>query len=104
MENFGTSLSARKKKPEIIDGVLHYINEDEETKEGIYIPVACFITAYARKVTIETSQKIKEYSLSKYGVDKYIYSDTDSIHCLCTKEELEKFCDIDDVKLRCMEM
>lgn len=101
---FGTSLSARKKKPEIIDGVLHYINSDEETKEGLYIPVACFITAYARKVTIETSQKIKEYSIQKYGVDKYIYSDTDSCHCLLTKEELEEFCEIDDVKLRCMEM
>lgn len=46
-----------------------------------------------------TSQAIKEYSIEKYGVDKYIYSDTDSIHCLLPIEELKQFCEIDDVKL-----
>lgn len=40
-----------------------------------------------------------DYSIEKYGVNKYIYSDTDSIHCLLSKEELEQFCDIDDVRL-----
>ena len=50
-----------------------------------------------------TSQAIKEYSIEKYGVDKYIYSDTDSIHCLLPIEELKQFCEIDDVKLRCLE-
>ena len=54
-----------------------------------------FITSYARELTIRTSQAIKDYSIKKYGVDKYIYSDTDSIHTLLTIEELEKFCDID---------
>ena len=49
----------------------------------------CFITAYARKKTIETSQKIKEYSIKKYGKDLYIYSDTDSIHTLLNIEELK---------------
>ena len=63
----------------------------------------CFITAYARKKTIETSQKIKEYSINKYGKDLYIYSDTDSIHTLLNIEELKKFCEIDDYELRQME-
>lgn len=58
-----------------------------------------FITAYAREKTIRTSQAIKEYSIKKYGVDKYIYSDTDSIHTLLSIEELKQFCEIDDVKL-----
>ena len=95
---FATSLQAQQKKPVLIDGVLHFQDMEEESKKGLYIPVACFITAYARSVTIRTSQKIVDYSLSKYGVNKYIYSDTDSIHCLLPKEELEQFCDIDDVK------
>ena len=44
-----------------------------------------------------------DYSISKYGTNKYCYSDTDSIHCLLTIEELKQFCDIDDVELRKME-
>lgn len=40
-----------------------------------------------------------DYSLKKYGENKYIYSDTDSIHTLLTIEELKQFCEIDKVKL-----
>lgn len=61
--------------------------------------MGAFITAYAREKTIRTSQKIKDYSLEKYGIDKYIYSDTDSIHTTLSIEELKQFCEIDDVKL-----
>lgn len=69
-------------------------------KKKVYIfPCGAFITAYAREKTIRTSQAIKDYSIKKYGVDKYIYSDTDSIHCLLTIEELKQFCEIDDVEL-----
>ena len=72
---------------------------EKEIKDGIYLPAGSFITAYAREKTIRTSQSIKDYSLQKYGVDMYIYSDTDSIHTLLSIEELEQFCDIDDVRL-----
>ena len=40
-----------------------------------------------------------DYSISKYGTNKYIYSDTDSIHCMLPIEELKQFCEIDSVKL-----
>ena len=81
------------------DKIVHYKLTEKTTKEGIYIPVGAFITSYAREKTIRTSQTIKDYSIKKYGIDKYIYSDTDSIHCLLTIEELQQFCEIDDVKL-----
>ena len=81
------------------DGIIHFIMGEGQNKDGIYIPVASFITAYARKKTIETSQKIKEYSIEKYGIDKYIYSDTDSIKTTLSIEELKQFCEIDDFKL-----
>lgn len=55
-----------------------------------------YITSYARRQTILTSQKIKDYSIEKYGIDKYIYSDTDSIHTTLGLEDLEKIVDIDD--------
>lgn len=78
---------------------MHYKMEETDVKDGIYLPIGAFITSYARKITIETSQKIKEYSLNKYGIDKYIYSDTDSIHTTLSIDELKQFCDIDDFEL-----
>jgi hypothetical protein len=84
------------------DGVVRYVTLPEEEREPCYIPVAAFITAYGRKKTIETSQAIREYSLKKYGRDAYLYSDTDSIHCLLSKDDLNELKDIievDDYKL-----
>jgi hypothetical protein len=63
---------------------------DEEVKDPIYLPIASFTTSYARRKTIETSQKIRDYTMKKYGKDYYIYSDTDSIHCLLDVEEIEE--------------
>jgi hypothetical protein len=47
-----------------------------EERDPVYLPIASFITSYARRKTITTSQKIKDYTMEKYGVDYYIYSDT----------------------------
>ena len=69
-----------------------------QEKDYIY-QFGTFITAYARYKTISTSQKIKNYSIEKYGKDMYIYSDTDSISTTLSIEECKKFCDIDDYKL-----
>lgn len=93
-----------------MDGIkIPYLSEDEivkyrildgEKRDTIYIPMASFITSYARRKTITTSQIIKDYSLKKYGEDYYIYSDTDSIHLRQIPiEELEKILEIDDYKL-----
>lgn len=84
------------------DGVVQFIDLPREKRKGCYIPVACFITSYGRDRTIRTSQAIREYTEKKYGVDKYYYSDTDSIHAGLTNEDLEELkelLDIDDYKL-----
>ena len=97
---FATSLDVQSKIPELgSDDIIHYHLSEKETKEGIYLPIGAFITAYAREKTIRTSQAIKDYSINKYGKDLYCYSDTDSIHTLLPIEELKLFCDIDKVKL-----
>ena len=46
---------------------------DEETREPVYLPMGIFITAYAREKTIRSAQKC---------YDRFIYSDTDSLHLL----------------------
>ena len=81
------------------DEIVHYKFSDKEKKDGLYIPIGSFITSYAREVTIRTSQDITNYSLEKYGIDMYVYSDTDSITTTLPIEEVEKFCKISDTKL-----
>lgn len=101
---FATSLDVQSKIPYLgEDEIIHYGMSEKTTKDGIYLPMGCFITAYAREKTIRTSQAIMDYSLKTYGEDKYYYSDTDSIHTGLSEEELKKFCEIDNVKLRSME-
>ena len=98
---FGLNPDVRGKFPYLNeDGIVKYGMYPKEIRESIYIPVASFITSYARKKTITTSQSIKDYTTNKYGIDYYIYSDTDSIHLLNIDEnELSSFVDIDDYKL-----
>ena len=96
---FATSLDVQSKIPYIENDIVKYKLGEKDKKAGVYLPMGAFITAYARDKTIRTSQAIKSYSIEKYGKDLYCYSDTDSIHTLLPIEELEKFCEIDDVKL-----
>lgn len=100
---FGLSIDARQKYPYLDEkGVVKFGLLPEEEREPVYIPVACFITSYGRVDTIRTSQKIRDYSLEKYGFDAYLYSDTDSIHCLLKDEDLENLKDdifLDDYAL-----
>lgn len=98
---FGLNPNIRSKYPELDDkGIVTYKFYDKEIREPIYIPMAAFITSYARNKTIRTSQAIKEYSIKNYGKDYYIYSDTDSIHSLFTDSKiLKQFVDIDDYRL-----
>ena len=101
---FGTSSNSRKKIPHLStdhSGVKYTFGKMEQ-KDTVYIPMASFITSYARANIIRASEQIREYSMKKYGYDAYVYSDTDSIHCLLNADdvkELSKTMDIDDYKL-----
>lgn len=102
---FGLSSQAGKKTPFYReDGSIGYVNEKPEERKTVYIPVAAWVTAYGRNKTIRTSQTIREYTEKKYGVDGYIYSDTDSIKANLTDDDLKELSDrgileIDDFKL-----
>ena len=96
---FAASMDGQSKIPYLEDDTVLYMLGEKEVRKGVYLPIGCFITAYARNKTIRTSQAIKTYSIEKYGKDLYCYSDTDSIHTLLPIEEVTKFCDIDDVRL-----
>lgn len=95
---FAKNPLVRSKYPTLTeDGIIKYKLYPAEICKGLYIPTGSFITAYAREKTIRTSQAIRDYTLSKYGEDYYIYSDTDSIHMKeLNEEELKSFIEIDD--------
>ena len=100
---FALSVNAAQKAPYMDrNGVVKFYNLPSEEREPCYIPVASYITAYGRCKTIRASQAIRDYTTKKYGVDKYYYSDTDSIHAGLTNEDLAELNDIieiDDYKL-----
>ena len=70
---FGTNPDVTPKVPIMgDDDVVHYVLSDvEETREPVYIPVAVFVTAYARQALIEGIRA---------NYDRFIYCDTDSMH------------------------
>ena len=98
---FGLNPNVRGKFPYLDeDGIVKYGFYPREIRKSIYIPVATFITSYARRKTITTSQIIKDFSIEHYNKDLYVYSDTDSIHCLFKDDnELKNIIEIDDYKL-----
>lgn len=99
---FAMSKMNRNKYPyldEETDTIKYELSEAKEDK-GVYLPMACFITSYAREKTQRTSGLIKDYSINKLGYDAYIYSDTDSIYTTLTDENiLNKLIEIDKYKL-----
>lgn len=98
---FGLNPNVRGKYPTLDEeGIVRYKLGEKEIRDSVYCPVAAFITAYSRYDIITNSQAIRDYTLKKYGRDYYIYSDTDSIHCLkLSDEELSQIMEIDDYKL-----
>lgn len=73
---FGKNPKIANKEPYLDEnGVVRYKLMDYEMVEPIYIPVASFITAYAREKTITSAQAL---------YDRFIYADTDSLHLIGT--------------------
>lgn len=69
---FATSPYVRSAIPYLgEDGVVHYYKTEYEERDSIYVPIGAFITAIARNKTIRSAQSV---------YDRYLYSDTDSIH------------------------
>lgn len=73
---FATAVVGYSKHPYLDnDGVVRFRVGEREEREGLYIPVATFITSWARYTTIKSAQKVK---------DRFIYADTDSLHLVGT--------------------
>lgn len=72
---FATSTTVQGKIPyyDYSEKKVRYKLSDEEDREPVYLPVACFITAYARDDLIRNAQA---------NYDTFAYADTDSLHLI----------------------
>lgn len=87
---FGMNPKTRSKIP-VYDrhsDSVRYVYGEWEERKPVYIPMATFITAWARYTTITAAQSV---------YDRFLYADTDSLHLIGTKipEEI----DVDPVRL-----
>lgn len=66
--------------------------------------MASYVTSYGRNKTIRTAQAVRDFTIQKYGIDKWLYCDTDSVKANLTDEDLKELqeqgiVDIDDYAL-----
>lgn len=85
---FATRCEVRSRRPELVDGVLKYVDLEPTTREPVYLPVGVFVTSCARYKTITSAQRV---------FDRFIYADTDSLHLEGT--EIPDSIEVDDVEL-----
>ena len=98
---FATNPITRQKIPYLNDeGIIKYKFSEEENLEPVYIPVACFVTSYARRKTITSAQKIEDNYFCGKSKMRFLYADTDSLHISNPENEPSpEYLDIDDYKL-----
>ena len=96
---FGTDITLVNKVPYFEDGKVKYFYSDPETRKGIYIAMASFITSYARLKTITSAQKITDNYNAGLSDIQFIYADTDSLHCYSPGFKLPDGLEIDPYKL-----
>ncbi|MBQ9012636.1 MAG: hypothetical protein IJ094_03595 [Bacilli bacterium] len=76
---FGTNPQREERLIHFDDGIFSTTNKDEDgnlleyLSESIYLPMASFITSYAREVLLNASNNV---------YNRFLYCDTDSIHIL----------------------
>ena len=96
---FATDITLTNKVPFFDGDRVRYYFSEPETRKGVYIAMASFITSYARYKTISSAQKIMDdYNSGKSDI-QFVYSDTDSLKLLSPGFKLPEGLDIDPYKL-----
>ena len=92
---FGSAVTLQSKEPFLgDDDKVHFRKGEPKEKDGVYIAMACFITAYSRLKTISAAQKITDdFNAGKSNI-QFVYADTDSLHCVSPDFKLPEGLDI----------
>lgn len=71
---FGTNPDVTGKYPYLReDGAVGYKVGEQKTRDPVYVPIACFVTAWARDRIIRSAQAV---------YPRFMYADTDSLHLI----------------------
>lgn len=96
---FGTSNQRRSKIPYMEGDTVAYKDTPPEKMDGVYVPMASFITSYAREKTIRAAQQIMDdYAAGKSNI-QFCYADTDSLHCISDDFSIPAGLDVDPYRL-----
>lgn len=90
---FGKNPNSTRKIPYYCDGKVCFNTTDIETSQPIYVPVAVFVTSYARNYTLSAAEIYYKDDIKQ---NKLFYIDTDSLHL---KGHFKPHIKIDDKKL-----
>lgn len=87
---YGTNPNATQKYPELVNpsDPIRYETGPEDIRPTVYVPVACYATAWARDTLIRAAMANR---------DRFVYCDTDSLHLIGTDEPAG--CPLDDNEL-----
>lgn len=78
---FGSSAESEITELGVEDDIFKMIHyKDYYVRTPIYLPMASFITSYAKRFLVNAINHNREY---------FVYCDTDSIHLVCSKEEVK---------------
>lgn len=87
---FGSRSRGICKIPYLEDNIIKY-DRVEENRNLVYLPVAAYITSYARKLLVD--------SIMKIGLDRFLYCDTDSMHILIHELNVNSIIEVHSSKL-----
>lgn len=97
---FGTLPQVKSKIPYLgSDGVVNYKDDVPKAIDGVYLAMATFITSYSRERIINAIQKVKDNYNSGKSKIRFVYADTDSLHCISEDFSIPDGLDIDDTEI-----
>lgn len=97
---FSSKIEQKTKIPYMNEnGVITFKDGIPKKKDGIYIPMATFITSFARKRILTAAQKIQDdYNAGKSKI-QFVYADTDSLHLLSSDYKLPECLNINQTEM-----
>lgn len=96
----GTSPQVKSKIPYLTEeGLIQYKDDIPKQIDGVYLPMATFITSYSRQRIINAFQSLKDDYIAGKSHIIPVYTDTDSLWCISEDFALPESLDIHDTEI-----